>query len=59
MTYPTQGCADGERGDHILIAPPFTITTEMIQMIALALEGAIADLEKSHRAAIGGSSGRM
>ena len=25
MTYPMQGCADGTRGDHILIAPPFTI----------------------------------
>jgi adenosylmethionine-8-amino-7-oxononanoate aminotransferase len=58
MTYPTQGCADGQRGDHLLVAPPFTITTEMIQMIAQALEGAIADLEKSHLAAIGGSSGR-
>ena len=58
MTYPTQGCADGQRGDHILIAPPFTITTQMIHMIAQALEGAIADLEKSHLAGIGGSSGR-
>lgn len=58
MTYPTQGCADGERGDHILIAPPFTINTQMIQVIAQALEGAIADLEKSHLAGIGGSSGR-
>jgi adenosylmethionine-8-amino-7-oxononanoate aminotransferase len=56
MTYPTQGCADGERGDHILIAPPFIITTQMIQMIASALEAAIADLEKSHLAA-GGTSG--
>jgi adenosylmethionine-8-amino-7-oxononanoate aminotransferase len=58
MTYPTQGCVDGARGDHILIAPPFTITSQMIQMIAQALEGAIADLEKSHLAGIGGSSGR-
>jgi adenosylmethionine-8-amino-7-oxononanoate aminotransferase len=57
MIYPTQGCVDGERGDHILVAPPFTITTPMIQMIAQALEGAIADLEKSHLAGIGGSSG--
>src|SRR5579863_9094917 len=27
MTYPIQGCADGTHGDHILIAPPFTITS--------------------------------
>src|ERR1700733_3167933 len=56
MTYPTQGCVDGERGDHLLIAPPFIITTQMIQMLANALEIAIADLEKSHLAALGGSS---
>jgi adenosylmethionine-8-amino-7-oxononanoate aminotransferase len=56
MTYPTQGCVDGQRGDHLLIAPPFTITSQMIQMIAHALEVAIADLEKSHLAALGGSS---
>ena len=28
MTYPMQGCVDGTRGDHILIAPPFTITSQ-------------------------------
>ena len=27
MTYPIQGCVDGRRGDHILLAPPFTITS--------------------------------
>ncbi len=58
MTYPTQGCADGERGDHILIAPPFTITSQMIGMIAQALETAIGDLEKTHLAGLGGGSGR-
>jgi adenosylmethionine-8-amino-7-oxononanoate aminotransferase len=56
MTYPIQGCADGLRGDHILIAPPFTITSSMIQMLAAGLERAISDLEKTHRAGTGGSS---
>jgi adenosylmethionine-8-amino-7-oxononanoate aminotransferase len=56
MTYPIQGCVDGTRGDHILIAPPFTITTPMIQMIVSALERAIADLDASHRAGAGGTS---
>ncbi len=55
ITYPIQGCVDGERGDHILLAPPFTISTGMIQMIASALEHAIADFEKAHLASIGGS----
>jgi adenosylmethionine-8-amino-7-oxononanoate aminotransferase len=56
MTYPAQGCADGERGDHILIAPPFTITSGMIGMLGSALEHAIADFEKAHLAGTGGST---
>jgi adenosylmethionine-8-amino-7-oxononanoate aminotransferase len=56
MTYPMQGCSDGTRGDHILIAPPFTITPPMIQMIAGALEHGLADLERTHLAGMGGTS---
>lgn len=56
MTYPMQGCADGERGDHILIAPPFTITSGMIQMISSAMEHALSDLESTRLAGTGGSS---
>ena len=56
MTYPIQGCADGTHGDHILLAPPFTITSKMIEMIAAGLDHAIADLEKTHLAGTGGSS---
>lgn len=55
VTYAIQGCADGTRGDHILIAPPFTITSQMIQMLAHSLEKAIGELDRSHRAAAGGS----
>jgi adenosylmethionine-8-amino-7-oxononanoate aminotransferase len=47
---------DGTRGDHILIAPPYIITTAQIQMLAGGLEHAIADLEKTNLAATGGSS---
>lgn len=54
MTYPIQGCVDGIRGDHILLAPPFTITTPMIQSLADALERAIAELERTHLAGRGG-----
>ncbi|MGA8143553.1 MAG: aspartate aminotransferase family protein [Candidatus Acidiferrales bacterium] len=56
MTYPMQGSADGERGDHILIAPPFTISPAMIQMLASALDRALAELEKTHLAGMGGTS---
>lgn len=58
MTYPIQGCVDGSRGDHILLAPPFTITPGMIEMVRSALEQAISDFEKTHAASTGGSPAR-
>jgi len=58
ITYPIQGCADGTRGDHLLIAPPFTITSTMIQMLVAGLDHAISDLERTHLAGMGGSSAR-
>jgi adenosylmethionine-8-amino-7-oxononanoate aminotransferase len=42
LTYPTQGCVDGLRGDHILLAPPFTISLEESALIARALQSALA-----------------
>jgi adenosylmethionine-8-amino-7-oxononanoate aminotransferase len=44
LTYPTQGCLDGLRGDHILLAPPFTISTEESALIARALTSAVAKI---------------
>jgi len=41
LTYPTQGCVDGLRGDHVLLAPPFIITPEECQLIAVALKSAL------------------
>ncbi len=42
LTYPTQGCVDGTRGDHILLAPPFILTPEESALIARALSAALA-----------------
>lgn len=42
LTYPTQGCVDGLRGDHILLAPPFTISSEECVLIARALRAGVA-----------------
>src|SRR5947209_6418320 len=42
LTYPPQGCIDGLRGDHILFAPPFTISSEECALIARALQSAAA-----------------
>ncbi|MHB8524980.1 MAG: aspartate aminotransferase family protein [Candidatus Acidiferrales bacterium] len=46
LTYPIQGCVDGTRGDHILIAPPYVISTGEIQFLADALRAAFADVSK-------------
>jgi adenosylmethionine-8-amino-7-oxononanoate aminotransferase len=42
LTYPTQGCVDGLGGDHILLAPPFTLSTEESALIARAIQSALA-----------------
>jgi adenosylmethionine-8-amino-7-oxononanoate aminotransferase len=42
LTYPTQGCVDGLRGDHVLLAPPFTISREESALIPRALQSALA-----------------
>lgn len=41
LTYPTQGCVDGVRGDHILVAPPFIITQAECEFVANALRSAL------------------
>ena len=44
LTYPSQGCVDGLRGDHILLAPSFTISQEECAQIADALQFALTQL---------------
>ncbi len=42
LVYPTQGCVDGARGDHIMIAPPATITVEEIDEAIAIIHKAIS-----------------
>jgi adenosylmethionine-8-amino-7-oxononanoate aminotransferase len=42
LVYPTQGCVDGERGDHVLLAPPFIVSQEESAIISRALRTAVA-----------------
>ena len=42
LTYPTQGCVDGLRGDHILLAPPFILTAQESATLAGAIQAALA-----------------
>ncbi|KAJ3546247.1 hypothetical protein NM208_g2094 [Fusarium decemcellulare] len=46
--YPGAGTVDGSRGDHILIAPPFTVTEEQLRGICRVLKEAIMEAERSH-----------
>jgi adenosylmethionine-8-amino-7-oxononanoate aminotransferase len=41
MVYPTGGTADGARGDHVLLAPPFIVDSGMIDVIVERLGEAI------------------
>lgn len=46
LVYPVQGCADGDCGDHILIAPPAVISDDQVawacEKLAEAIEEASA-----------------
>jgi len=42
LLYPSQGCVDGVQGDHILLAPPFTISPDECSQLSQALEAALA-----------------
>jgi adenosylmethionine-8-amino-7-oxononanoate aminotransferase len=44
LTYPTQGCVDGHRGDHLLLAPPFTISEQECKLVENALSSALKKL---------------
>ncbi len=41
LVYPGQGCVDGLRGDHVLLAPPFIIKSEECELIADSLQYAV------------------
>jgi adenosylmethionine-8-amino-7-oxononanoate aminotransferase len=44
MTYPSQGCIDGIKGDHILLAPSYTSTEAEIDLILDTLVQAVTDV---------------
>jgi hypothetical protein len=41
MVYPMGGTADGVRGDHVLLAPPFIITSDIVDTVVERLGEAI------------------
>jgi adenosylmethionine-8-amino-7-oxononanoate aminotransferase len=50
ICYPGGGTADGESGDHVLIAPPFNVTPpqieEIVAKLASALDGTLQTLPR-------------
>ncbi len=44
LVYPMQGCVDGERGDHLLLAPPAVITADEIAWAVEQLTAAIEEV---------------
>ena len=47
LVYPVQGCVDGDRGDHILIAPPAIATDEQIKWACRQLTASIEDATRA------------
>jgi adenosylmethionine-8-amino-7-oxononanoate aminotransferase len=43
MVYPMGGTIDGQRGDHVLLAPPFIVSESQIDEIVDRLGGAVDD----------------
>jgi adenosylmethionine-8-amino-7-oxononanoate aminotransferase len=41
MTYPMGGTIDGARGDHVLLAPPFTISDDELDLVIERLVAAV------------------
>ena len=41
MVYPMGGTIDGQRGDHVLIAPPFIVSDDELDMIVERLRAAL------------------
>jgi adenosylmethionine-8-amino-7-oxononanoate aminotransferase len=46
MVYPMGGTVDGQRGDHVLLAPPFVATEAELQMVVDRLKEAIDSATK-------------
>jgi adenosylmethionine-8-amino-7-oxononanoate aminotransferase len=50
MVYPMGGTIDGQKGDHVLLAPPFIITEgeldEIVARLAAAIDAALAGVSR-------------
>lgn len=51
ICYPSNGTADGTDGDHVLLAPPYTITDDEIVQLVDRLDATLAETLPVERAA--------
>jgi adenosylmethionine-8-amino-7-oxononanoate aminotransferase len=53
MVYPMGGTIDGQHGDHVLLAPPFTVSDSeldaIVERLAQAIDAALAELPLASR----------
>jgi adenosylmethionine-8-amino-7-oxononanoate aminotransferase len=53
MVYPMGGTIDGQRGDHVMVAPPFNIreqhVTEIVDKLAVSVDAALATVRTTAR----------
>jgi adenosylmethionine-8-amino-7-oxononanoate aminotransferase len=51
MVYPMGGTIDGQRGDHVLLAPPFIATARdidtIVERLGEAIDSSIASLPRA------------
>ncbi|HVF64294.1 MAG TPA: aspartate aminotransferase family protein [Casimicrobiaceae bacterium] len=52
VCYPSSGTADGENGDHVLLAPPYIITDSQLTELVDKLDRALADVLEETRCAL-------
>jgi adenosylmethionine-8-amino-7-oxononanoate aminotransferase len=50
ITYPGGGGADGIRGDHLLLAPPFIITEKQIDRLVSILDQTFVEIAEEIKA---------
>jgi adenosylmethionine-8-amino-7-oxononanoate aminotransferase len=46
LSYPGQGTADGTLGDHVMYAPPLTISTAQIDELIAILDASLTEVER-------------
>jgi len=47
LLYPGHGSVDGRRGDHLMVAPPYIVTEEQIDLVVDTLRQAILEVTKA------------